>query len=114
VATAPISAARRCAARRFRSASSSIIRSISEGALRLFRPPSPTPTGGPNLEHPVVAAAAAAAEAEATTTSKTGIIIDALSSKSNIQVSLASNKDGEGYPLVYVLVCRATSAITRM
>jgi hypothetical protein len=37
---------------------------------------------------------------------KTGIVVDALPAKSNIQVSLASNKDGEGYPLVYVLICQ--------
>jgi hypothetical protein len=39
-------------------------------------------------------------------TNKTGIIIDALPAKSNIQVSLTTNKDGEGYPLVYVLICQ--------
>jgi hypothetical protein len=41
-----------------------------------------------------------------TVVAKTGIIVDALAAKSNIQVSLTSNKDGEGYPLVYVLVCQ--------
>jgi hypothetical protein len=37
---------------------------------------------------------------------KTGIVVDALPTKSNIQVSLVSNDAGEGYPLVYVLVCQ--------
>jgi hypothetical protein len=41
-----------------------------------------------------------------TSVAKTGIIVDALPAKSNIQVSLASNEDGEGYPLVYVLICQ--------
>jgi hypothetical protein len=27
-------------------------------------------------------------------------------SPTNIQVSLASNEDGEGYPLIYVLICQ--------
>jgi hypothetical protein len=33
-------------------------------------------------------------------------VLHALPAKSNIQVSLASNKGGEGYPLVYVLICQ--------
>jgi hypothetical protein len=41
-----------------------------------------------------------------TNTSQTGIVVDALIAKSNIQVSLTSNEDGEGYPLVYVLICQ--------
>jgi hypothetical protein len=41
-----------------------------------------------------------------TNTSKTGIVVDALPAKSNIQVSLTANEDGEGYPLVYVLICQ--------
>jgi hypothetical protein len=45
-----------------------------------------------------------------TNTSKTGIIIEALPAKSNIQVSLTSNEDGEGYPLVYVLICQRVVA----
>jgi hypothetical protein len=40
----------------------------------------------------------------------TGIIVEALPAKSNIQVSLASNEDGEGYPLVYVLICQRAPA----
>jgi hypothetical protein len=41
-----------------------------------------------------------------TKVNKTGIVVDALPTKSNIQVSLTSNEDGEGYPLVYVLICQ--------
>jgi hypothetical protein len=42
-----------------------------------------------------------------TNTSKTGIVVDALPAKSNIQVSLSSPNEGaEGYPLVYVLICQ--------
>jgi hypothetical protein len=41
-----------------------------------------------------------------TNTTKTGIVVDALPAKSNIQVSLTANEDGEGYPLVYVLICQ--------
>ena len=41
-----------------------------------------------------------------TNTAKTGIVVDALPAKSNIQVSLTANEDGEGYPLVYVLICQ--------
>ena len=47
-------------------------------------------------------------------TNKTGIVVDAQVAYSNIKVSLASSQPGEGYPLVYVLVCQATRAITRM
>lgn len=40
----------------------------------------------------------------------TGIVVDALPAKSNIQVSLTTNKDGEGYPLVYILICQRVLA----
>jgi hypothetical protein len=43
---------------------------------------------------------------DASTRNKTGIIVDTLPAKSNIEVSLTANEDGEGYPLVYVLVCQ--------
>ena len=45
-----------------------------------------------------------------TNSSKTGIVVDALPAKSNIQASLTTNKDGEGYPLVYVLICQRAHA----
>ena len=43
------------------------------------------------------------------TVNTTGISVDVAMAKSNIQASLSSNKRGEAYPLVYILVCRRSS-----
>ena len=57
---------------------------------------------------PVVGAAAAASAAEhlKSTIEKTGISVDTMPAKSNIEVIIDSNEAGEHLPLVYVLICQ--------
>jgi hypothetical protein len=66
----------------------------------------PNAKGYPFVENPIVPSSLYKQSISASDTAKTGINIDMLPAKSNIQVSLASNEDGEGYPLVYVLICQ--------